>query len=226
MSITVNNVRTFVAGAALEAFRLVKLSAANTVAYVGAGENAVGVTLDKVASGAPVSVQMLGDATVKLVASDALTVNTLCYAAADGKISAASPGSVSGLQSFQVLTAASGDGSVIEAAPISEVLGYGAQVLRFAVEDANTDPVTLWTAPYTFRIVDYHLIARDTTAANVTVKNDGTAISAAVLAKGTADNGVARCATLKAEVVAAGDVLTVEASAVAEFDVVIFGYRV
>jgi len=186
----------------------------------------LGVTLDKVASGAPVSVQMLGDATVKLVASDALTVNTLCYAAADGKISAASPGSVSGLQSFQVLTAASGDGSVIEAAPISEVLGYGAQVLRFAVEDANTDPVTLWTAPYTFRIVDYHLIARDTTAANVTVKNDGTAISAAVLAKGTADNGVARCATLKAEVVAAGDVLTVEASAVAEFDVVIFGYRV
>jgi len=111
--------KTFTAGEALEAERRVKLSAAKTVSYADAGEAAIGVTRDAVASGALVAVKLIagGVGTFKVTAAGTFAVNATLYGAADGKVDDA----VSGGAQFKALEAATADGGKVEALAMSDV---------------------------------------------------------------------------------------------------------
>lgn len=112
-----------VAGAALEAYRRVKLDGTGQAVYAGAGEPAIGLTAAKAASGAKVGVRLLnGAGTFKAVASAAITQFALVYGTASGKVddsSIANPGSGLGI----ALEAATADNDVIEVMPIPGALG-------------------------------------------------------------------------------------------------------
>jgi len=228
MSVQNEGVKPFTAGEALEAYRRVKLSSASgtQVEYADAGQDAIGITQRKEASGANVAVALLSKSrTFKAVASEAISVGAVLYGAADGKVS----DTVSGMPIGVALAAASGDGSVIEVLAIAPLaMAPELQLFSAVVTDADTADVAIATLPYAFQIIDYWVISRDTTAANITLKNAGTLVSSAVLAKGTTDEAIVRAATLLAaqDTVAAGAALTVEASAVAAFDIFVSGYRV
>lgn len=108
-------IMTFVAGEALERARRVKLSAGvkKQVEYADAGDDYIGVTLKKVASGEaiPVALKRNYMGTVEITAAGAITVNTTIYGANDGKIQSASTGN----DKFgKALEAASGDDAIIE----------------------------------------------------------------------------------------------------------------
>lgn len=111
--------KTFMAGAALAANRLVKIKSGTTmdppeVEYTGAGEDAIGCTEYAAASGSPVNIRLLNNpGTFPLCAtiSSAIGRGTVLYAAASGKVSDASTGSVVGV----ALEVAS-EGEIIECA--------------------------------------------------------------------------------------------------------------
>lgn len=108
-----NGVKAFVAGEALEANRRVKLSA-GTVIYSDAGEVWIGTTLEKVASGAYVSVKLLNaPGTRKVVAAGTFSLGAELYGAADGKVDDTEVGQVNGT----ALEAATAIGAVIEMLP-------------------------------------------------------------------------------------------------------------
>lgn len=110
------DVMTFTAGEALEAYRLVKLTGDKTVSYADAGEyeDAIGITCEKVASGAQVGViDKKCGGTVEVEASAAITQNDDIIAAADGRV-APDGGTTTELTIGQAVKAASGAGSVIE----------------------------------------------------------------------------------------------------------------
>ena len=95
MASQVDGDKSFLAGAAIEAFTFVKLTAANTVQNAGAGEGSsmIGVAQNKVASGEYVAVRLRGGGnTSKVVAADAVVVNTAIYCAASGRVDDASSG--------------------------------------------------------------------------------------------------------------------------------------
>jgi hypothetical protein len=111
--------KTFMAGEALLAARLVKIKSGTTtdppeVEYADAGEACLGVTEYDVASGDPINIRLLnnpGTFEVTAIVSSAIARGTLLYAANDGKVSDASTGSVVGVA---LQTAASG--AIIEVA--------------------------------------------------------------------------------------------------------------
>lgn len=120
---TTSQVPTFIAATALAAHRLVKLTAARTVGYAGAGDRAIGVvTLRADAASDYVAVELLnGGGTRKATAAAAISANALVYTAADGKISSVAAGNPLGI----ALESASGDGSVIEFVPFLPSLDSG-----------------------------------------------------------------------------------------------------
>lgn len=244
MSTENNGKKTFVAGEALEQFRRVKLSTSSgtQVEYADAGADFIGITLNKVASGEPVAVQLRDSGKTQLVqAADSFAVGAALYGANDGKVSDSASGSVIGV----ALQAASGDGSVIEAilnngvgatsidgasTPIVADGGNGVLPIVFSkqgITDANAADVTIVTAPYKFRIIDWWLISRDTTAANIKLKNVSTDASA-VKAKGATDDAIVRGGDIieAQRDVAAGAALKVNASAVAAFDIFVMAIKV
>jgi len=97
--------KTFTAGEALEAKRLVKIEAATTtsppeVVYADAGEDAIGVNLYYVADGGQATVKMLnseGTFEIECLVDSAISRGTSLYAANDGIVSDASSGSVVGI---------------------------------------------------------------------------------------------------------------------------------
>lgn len=104
--------RTFVAGEALEAYRRVKLSA-GTVVYADIGEQHLGITEYKVASGAHVAVRLRNAPGTRLaVAAEALAAGAALYGANDGKVQDTSTGA--GAVLALALEAATADGDVIE----------------------------------------------------------------------------------------------------------------
>lgn len=111
--------RTFNAEEAIAKFIFVKLGTnANGVLIcdTGATHTPIGVTMDAVASGDPVTVRLInGNGTYKATAAGAIVVNAPVYAAAAGKVDDAASGTVIGW----ALTAASASGDIIE------VLGTG-----------------------------------------------------------------------------------------------------
>ncbi len=76
---------TLVAGEALATNRRVKLSS-GTAVYSGAGEDFIGVTEQAAASGAPVSIKLIGTGTLAIEAAGAVTAYAAVYGAASGKI--------------------------------------------------------------------------------------------------------------------------------------------
>ncbi len=116
MSVTVNGIKTFVAGEALAAFRRVKLSA-GTVVYADQADSDgfIGWTYEATASGGHAGVILkTRGRTIKAVASEALAAGATCYAAADGKVA----DTESGNAVCVALDAATADGSVIEVLPL------------------------------------------------------------------------------------------------------------
>lgn len=108
-------IKTFTAGEALEAYRRVKLSSGTEgqVEYADSADDFIGVTLEAVASGAPVAVKLKNAAgTVEIEAAGAITVNTIIYGADDGKVQLASTGNNKFGRSLE---AASASAAVIEA---------------------------------------------------------------------------------------------------------------
>lgn len=116
MSYSTGN-KTFIAGEALAAHRLVKIESGTTmdppeVVYADAGEDAIGATEYAAADGAPVTIKLTnnpGTFDLECVVSSAIARGTLLYAANDGKVSDASSGSVLG-----IALEAGSNGKVIE----------------------------------------------------------------------------------------------------------------
>lgn len=113
---TDNPVLEFQSGEALEQYRRVKLNATTrTIVYADAGEEAIGVTRVAVASGLPVGIMSLHKpGTLPMIASGAITVNTLVYPAVDGKVTS----TVTGRAIGRAITSAGADGDQIEVLPL------------------------------------------------------------------------------------------------------------
>lgn len=216
---TEGNSKTFQAGAALVSFRRVKLNSSIQAVYAAAGEDNVGVTQQDVANGENVTVALKTPGrTFKLTASGAITKGALIYADLNGKVSATVNGTPLGV----ALETTTADGDIFEA-----LLGYvlqdnAEQLLVFSKEgitDATTSPIIV-TANFKFRIIDWWLVSRDTTAANVKLIN-GVTDATAVVAKGTTNDAIVRGGTIIAaqKDVVAGTAFKVNASAAAAFDV-------
>lgn len=234
-------IKTFTAGEDLEAWRRVKLSSGEVVyADQSDSDDWIGVTQGKVSDGDMVTVRLKGTGrTFKMVASEALASGASLYAADDGKVADTASGNVIGV----ALEAATADGDVIEVLPdvaSVEVDGAstsveaegsnGAIPIVFAksgITDASTAVAIVASLPFKIKIIDWWLIARDTTAANVKL-NDGTNDISANVAKGTSDDARVAGGTIVAEYDAldAADALKVVASAAAAFDVFVMAIRV
>jgi len=223
------SVKTFTATSAVEAYRRVKLttSSGTAVEYAGAGEEFIGITAAAAAAGDMVAVILRSAAqTYKAVAAGAVAVGAAIYGAPNGKVDDA----VSGTAQGTALEAATADGDVIEilcnngaasnigaSSIVTEEANSGVipVIIRKACAFNGTpDAIAVATTTRKLRIIDWHLISKDTTASNITVKNAGTSISTAVLAKGTANDAIVRGATLVAgqQEVASGAAITVESS--------------
>lgn len=232
-------VKTFIAGADLEAYRRVKLSSGNVV-YAGAGESFIGVTTHKAANGTPVSVAFRSaDRSYKLVAAGAVTAGAVIYGAANGKVDDAASGTAQGT----ALEAATADGDVIECLLDNGAAGSingdavalqadgepGSVPIVFhkqGIADATTS-VTIATPAAKVRVIDWWLISRDTTAANIKLVNVSTDMTA-VKAKGTTNDAVVRGGDVIAAQrdIAAGTALKVNASAIAAFDIFVVAIKV
>lgn len=114
----VNGPKTYTAGEALEEKRLVKLSAAGTVSYADAADDAIGVNDYGVLIGELCAVNGLcGCETREITAAGAIDVNADVFQAADGKIQALPVAAGTYLRIGKALEAAAGDGSIIEVLP-------------------------------------------------------------------------------------------------------------
>lgn len=103
-------IKSFNAGADLEAYRRVKLSGSDVV-YAGAGEAFIGVTQAKALQNTPVPIRLRTPGkTFMITAVDAISNAASFYGAANGKISASVSGSVQG----SVLEATTADNDVVE----------------------------------------------------------------------------------------------------------------
>lgn len=225
---------SFIAGEALEAYRRVKLDSGSgtNVVYADAGEAAIGVTVEKVASGDSVGVRLnKHGGTHKLTAAGTFAVGATLYGANDGKVDDAVSGSAIGT----ALAAATAANDIVEGilsdavasniAPanvVNDAANNGAVpvVLSKVCEpNATPDPVTIATTARKLKIVRLWMISRDTTAANVTIKNGSDAITAAT-AKGTADDTVVEFKVIaEYDELAEGAVLSAAFSAQANVDV-------
>ncbi len=224
--------KTFTAGADLEAYRRVKLSSGNVV-YAGAGESFIGVTAHKAANGEPVTVIPRSAArTYKLTAAGAVTSGAVIYGAANGKIDDAASGTAQGT----ALEAATADGDIIECLLDNGAAGSingdavalqadgepgSVEIIlhKQGITDATTS-VTIATPAAKVRVIDWWLIARDTTAANIKLVNVATDMTA-VVAKGVTNDALVRGGTIVAAQrdIAAATALKVNASAAAAFDI-------
>lgn len=232
MGTRINEIIHKLAGEDLAEWRRVKFSAAasTTVVYADADEKGIGLTTRPASSGNPVAI-LLDDQgmTVKVTGADSFSAGALLYPAADGKVT--DSGAPNATPRYRALEACSADGGIVEALPLVNAdMGQVPLILHMETDDAATADVTLWTnaTGRVFKITDYKVRSRDTTAANISVKNDGTLISSAVLAKGTTDEALVRAATIleAQEDVADGDAITVEASATAAFSLDVIGFLI
>lgn len=234
------DIKTFTAGAALEAYRRVKLDGSGNVIYAGAGEECIGVTTDKVASGNMVAVALRSSGrSFKAVAAGAVTAGAVIYGAANGKVDDAASGTAQGT----ALEAATADGDVIEVlfnnGAAGSINGGGVALQadgdpgsvpivfhKQGITDATTD-VTIATLSFKVRVIDWWIIARDVTAANIKLKNNTTDMTA-VKAKGTTDDAIVRGGdVIEAQRdVLSGNPIKVNASAAAGFDIFVTAIKV
>lgn len=106
--------RSFTAGEALAAHRLVKLSAGKVV-YADAGDQPIGATMAAAADGQLVAVKLLSAAgTLTCIASGAVTAGAAVMPQNDGKVDDAATGKPVGI----ALNAATADGDPVEVLPL------------------------------------------------------------------------------------------------------------
>ena len=234
--------KTFRAGENLPVYCRVMLQtgAGDTVMLAQAGEEFIGVTATAANVGDMVNVTMRSAArTYKMTAAGVINVGAIFYGAVSGKIQA----TASGLPQGTVLEAAANDGEIIEcvlnngvagningaATNLEPEAGNGSIPIIFSksgITDATTSPIIV-TAPYKFRVINWWIVSRDTTAANIKLINNVTDLTA-VIAKGVTNDAIVAGGTI---VNAQKDVLAtvnlkVNASAVAAFDVYVMVVKV
>lgn len=240
-------IKTFYATEALEAFRRVKLTS-GTGDYVEYADQAdsdsyVGFTAHAVALGDQVAVALKhGGRTFKAVASEAFSVGAALYAANDGKVADTASGNVIGT----ALEAATAAGDVIEFLPdigesaemdgastaVEAEGGNGSIPVIFAktgITNASTAVAIVASLPFKCKIIDWWIISRDTTAANVKLQDGGTPTDlTANVAKGTNNDAIVRGGTIvaAADELAAASALKVLASTAAAFDVFVEVIRI
>jgi hypothetical protein len=234
---------TLIAGEALEAYRRVKLhTTTNQVVYADQSDSDadIGITMEKVASGAPVAIRLKGPhEKIPGVASEAFAWGATLYAANDGKISDTASGNPIGT----ALEAATADGDVVSwlpdfgAASQPSPAGIpvhsaslGGTVCCFnkvltATAEALTQSVVA-SFPRKGKILRAWFYARGTDAADVTLKQGASGSEAAVteaLAKGVTDNAFKQWATLIAttDEIAAGASLVVLFSAAGSIELTV-----
>lgn len=239
---TVGGNKAFRAGEALGAFVRVKLATGtgDTVVAAGAGEEFIGVTAAAAALGEMITVALrTAGRTYKMIAAGAISAGAVIYGAASGKVQAAASGNAQGL----ALEESTQDGEIIECAlnngaageidgaaiGVEAEGGNGSVPVIFSktgITDATTSP-TIVTAPFKFRIINWWLVSRDTTAANVKLINK-TTDATSVKAKGATNDAIVAGGDIVAAQrdVAAGDALKVNASAAAAFDVFVMAVKV
>ncbi len=136
--------RTFKAGEALENKRRVKLKIGSTttppeVEYADAGEQHIGTTEYKVASGDLVAIKLRNaDGTHEMTAAGAFAFGAVLYGAADGKVDDASSGSSIAV----AVEAATADGDIIEAVEFA-VLSTTAATVSIADAGSHTAETTV-----------------------------------------------------------------------------------
>lgn len=234
--------KAFVAGEALEAYRRVKLNSSGRVVYADAGEEFIGFTTNKVASGELVSVALRSAArTYKAVAAEAFALGATLYGANDGKVQDTASGSAQAI----ALEAATADGDVVEiwagngaagaigpATVINEAENDG--VLPIVIRkvcnfNATPDAIAVATTTRKLQVLDIWVRAKDNTAANISVKNAGTLMTTSVIAKGTTVDAIVRAGGIvdAQATIASGAAITAESSAAsADIELVILAVPV
>jgi len=140
-------IKTFTAGAALEAKRRVKIKSGTTttppeVEYAGAGEQHIGVTDYAVASGELVAVKLrTAPGTQEITAAGAFALGATLYGAANGKVDDASSGTAIG----KALEAAGADGDIVECIDFT-VISTTAATVSIADAGGFTAEVTVEAA--------------------------------------------------------------------------------
>lgn len=115
MAISTANTKAFTASEALEAFRLVRLTAASgtAVEYCDNEDDPIGITVNEADNGSHVAVACFPlSGTCKVTAAGAFSIGDILYPAADGKLDDTLSG---GKGLFKALVAATADGDVVEA---------------------------------------------------------------------------------------------------------------
>ena len=232
-----NGYAAFNASEAIAAYLRVKMTAnSNEVALADAEDSEVGVSILGAAISTPVTVSLINRAGTQLcVAQGEISINAVIYGAIDGKVSAsATTRAAIGV----ALEAASGTGAVIECS-----LNNGAGAVLSAANTQNysdtilglpfilNETITFTTNetkaviasfPRKARLVMAWMIARDTNAANITLKNASTAMTAATAKGGTNDAPVMFTSIIAAyDEVAAADALNLTGSAACAVDLVL-----
>ena len=236
-----HGVKTLLTSADLLVYRRLKLDASQNYVYANAGEEFVAVSMDNTLNGQPQPGALRTSArTFKMTASGAITAGATIYGDVNGKVSS----NVSGNAIGTALEAATADGDIIEcflnngaagtldgaSTGIVADGGNGAFPVIFAkqgIADASGAGVTVMTAPYKFRIINWWVIARDGNAANVKLNNNGTDCSANI-AKGTTTDAIVPGGTIVAaqKDVLATSVLKTIASAAGAFDIFVMVIKV
>lgn len=229
--------KTFVATEILAAFRRVKLTSASGVAveYADQSDSSsfIGVTTRPVLADEHIGVDLKGSSqTFKCTASEAFAVGATLYAADDGKVSDTSSGDVIGT----ALEAATADDDVVEclldagssSAPgAAAIANYAALAggVPFIIKATCTavgseDETVIASMPRKALVIDAWLVARDTNAANVTLKNATNAFTDTI-AKGGTDDVLVGFGKLIAEYdeIAAGAAVIATFSAAGSVDV-------
>lgn len=210
-----NSPVTFTATEALAAFRRVKLTSASGTAVEYADQSDsdgfVGVTNAPALITANIAVHLKGAfKTFKCCASEAFAAKATLYAADDGKVSDTSSGNTIGT----ALEAATADGDIVEclldagssSSPgAAAIANYAALdggvpfIIKATLTSAGAeDEVIIAAMPRKALVIDAWLIARDTGAANVTLKQATNAFTDTV-AKGTVDDTIVRFTKIIAE---------------------------
>jgi len=240
MAVESIDIKTFTATEALEAYRRVKLTSASGthVEYADAGAEFIGITRLKVAIGESVPVRLRSAGyTSKAVAAEAFDAGAALYGGLDGTVQDTASGATQGV----ALEAAVAAGDIVEVyfdngAGASGIAGSQLGIGNLETEgcvpivfnkkvttDSSTTKAIIATVTRKVRVLRWHVVSRDTTAANISLYNGNTNAMTAVVAKGTADDTIVAGGTLidTYEIVEAAGTIRALASADCDFDVTV-----
>lgn len=222
MALTNERTRTYTAGAALSAFRRVKMdSTADQVVHADAadGDAWIGWTTQAYSSGDPATIVMRdGGLTAKVESAGAITADAIIFPADAGKVTAtASRQSPVG----RARSASAASGQIVEMQTL-EVLGE-TKILTVLLS-ASGDTVIPKPANK-LRIADWWVVARDTNASNVKLKRNANDICTAI-AKGVTNDTRVQGTTLVAaeDEVDPADVLYANNSGATAVEVYVLAY--